>query len=510
MASKVDLARRGILGLLNTLEEAPTKNLPIAKPSPLNAAPLSVGPDIPQPDNLPTDAILNAVADKVSNYSPTRRAFLQHAGSAALPLPKLPLSELTEVAAKAPKAPHALAGLYKFFRNFDEDWGIENSSLGAEDSFYNLSELLHDIQYGAVDRYTAHGKVNLERLSKKLSTLTPEEDEMVRYGGPDALEEMGWFDTQEEIDEMRKIADSLNSKMTQQEQDSVQELVNLSMDHYGGARKHSPSSPDVPVYPEEVFPNETFKKPGEASDDFGRSRIGEGITRYDRMYGNDEASAIARRELEDRAWKKQYLDWGFDPKEVEKGSRLQTSGRKLKRYKDYMVGPDSFQMGKVFPPRQNQLNPHWTVHMDNMDAPQDRPMIIHVPDIGNASIRKGLHKEALKENPEKYSQYDPIDQFENIDRGPVNTDMSYIETDEQLMPTSSIDDFIKQEAGLINDSASNLRFNLEEGGKAVPQKAYSEVENEMRKAGLTKDTVKDLKDDVDLELRKLLGPLVKQ
>lgn len=100
MASKVDLARRGILGLLNTLEEAPTKNLPIAKPSPLNAAPLSVGPDIPQPDNLPTDAILNAVADKVSNYSPTRRAFLQQAASAALPMPKLPLGQLGEIAAE--------------------------------------------------------------------------------------------------------------------------------------------------------------------------------------------------------------------------------------------------------------------------------------------------------------------------------------------------------------------------------------------------------------------------
>ena len=96
MANKVDLARRGILGLLNTLEEAPTKNLPIAKPSPLNAAPLSVGPDIPQPDNLPTDAILNAVADKVSNYSPTRRAFLRQAASAALPMPKLPLGQLVD------------------------------------------------------------------------------------------------------------------------------------------------------------------------------------------------------------------------------------------------------------------------------------------------------------------------------------------------------------------------------------------------------------------------------
>ena len=96
MASKVDLARRGILGLRNLLEEAPTGNLPSVRKSPLNSAPLSVGPDIPQPDNLPTDAILNAVADKVNNYSPTRRQFLKQAGSAALPMPKFPLGQLVD------------------------------------------------------------------------------------------------------------------------------------------------------------------------------------------------------------------------------------------------------------------------------------------------------------------------------------------------------------------------------------------------------------------------------
>lgn len=151
MANKVDIARRGIIGLKNLLEEAPTGNLPSVRKSPLNSAPLSTGPDIPQPDNLPTDAILNAVADKVNNYSPTRRQFLKQAGSAALPMPKLPLGQLGEITADV--APETVsvspADILKLFKRREGFWGLPDN-------------------YGAVPI----NKVMQEMLSKK---FTPEE-----------------------------------------------------------------------------------------------------------------------------------------------------------------------------------------------------------------------------------------------------------------------------------------------------------------------------------------------
>ena len=364
MASKVDLARRGILGLLNTLEEAPTKNLPIAKPSPLNAAPLSVGPDIPQPDNLPTDAILNAVADKVSNYSPTRRAFLQQAASAALPMPKLPLGQLGEVVPELAQATTR--------KQFPLGTGLKNF-------------VFHGLDHPS-------GTPSKKELSENANSI-------------------------------------IEAHFGQEEQISALDdtLARLSSDEINYLAMMTQTKDDAPI----------FKKMLQ------------------------KKSPVTRDDIMELSWADDNIEYMYDdPLEWD---------------------PDTFE------------NPF---------------------EILRKKVQSGEFSEKELVKVQKFIP----EYYEWLDKKHHDEYLKYIElpdfpTNKTFRETGLLKESGKNENEyfpMLDQSASNLRSNLEEGGKAVPQKAYSEVENEMRKAGLTKDTVEDLKDDVDLELRKLLGPLVKQ
>tara|TARA_R110002050_G_scaffold71555_6_gene153831 strand:- start:3387 stop:4475 length:1089 start_codon:yes stop_codon:yes gene_type:complete len=362
MTSKVDIARRGILGLKNLLEEAPTGNLPSVRKSPLNSAPLSTGPDIPQPDNLPTDAILNAVADKVNNYSPTRRQFLKQAGSAALPMPKLPLGQLGEVIPElAQAATRKKLPLGTGLKNFVFNVGDHPSGAPSKKELSEDANSIIEAHFGQEEQISALDDT-LARLSNDeinyLSMLTQTKDDapifkkMLQKKSPvtrDDIMELTWAE------------------------DNIEDMHDDLLEWY----------PD------------TFENPFETL----RKKVQSG------EFSEEELVKVQK-------FIPEYYEW-LDKKHHDE-------------YLKYIEGKD----------------------------------------IKPAFRETGL----LKESGKNENEYFPM----------------------------------------LDQSASNLRSNLEEGGKAVPQKAYSEIKNEMRKAGLTKDTVEDLKDDVDLELRKLLGPLVKQ
>lgn len=106
--SKVDLARRGILGLRSLLKEAPAKNLPATIPR--DTPPLSTLPS-PTPTQPITEAELNKLAEMASSPL-SRRSVVKGIASQAVPTPKIPLKILSEITSAAtPTTPAAPRGL---------------------------------------------------------------------------------------------------------------------------------------------------------------------------------------------------------------------------------------------------------------------------------------------------------------------------------------------------------------------------------------------------------------
>jgi len=279
--SKVDLARRGILGLSSLLKKAPTENLPVpVTPS----TPLQTLPQAPGTEQQTLEQI-----QRFLDRPTERRSVLK--GIASRALPKLPLRKLWEITASAGKTPNPNTELLKEYYHPTTDshkggvWGGVYRHISGSEVMGRLDSLSERL----LSRFT----------DKEIKEAVDYTENMIDFGGlersenvfnqdPDFAEVLFDLSTEGEWHNRPKVLkfiDELNPEMM---------MFDLDQDIVNDIRRHL-KDPDIPedvkkFWRETLSDREDWKKIEEARE-------------LTRAHGSEGLEIIAPRLLDDAAQK---------------------------------------------------------------------------------------------------------------------------------------------------------------------------------------------------------------